>query len=305
MLSRLGSFLKNEEGAVLVLAAAGMVAFMGLVAIVSDVGLLLLNRARLVNGVDAAALAGVSQLPAAEKAVSEANLYARANGIEPAALEVTVAPDGRSLTVAARRTVSLFLARVLGYREADVAARAVAGLEAMTGYKGVVPLGVEWEDFQYGVQYQLKNGGGGGTRGNYGALALGGKGANKYGQNLKYGYNSWLRVGDKVETEPGNMSGKTSEGVNFRVQACHHIPPCTYDNYALDCPRVVVLPVVEGILNGRSTVEVVGFAAFFLEGVGGSGNDNYVTGRFLELVLEGEGSPDQTSYGLQAGKLLE
>lgn len=309
MLAGMKSLLQDRKGTVLVTLAAGMVALLGLVAIVSDVGLLYLNRVRLVNGVDAAALAGVAELPAADKAVTTASHYAAVNGIDPARLEIVVADDEASLTVRSRRRVPLFWARVLGFREAQVAAGATAATEALTGYQGVFPLGVEWEDFEYGVQYRLKNGGGGGTKGNYGALALGGRGANNYRENLANCYCNWLRVGregrvELVETEPGNMSGPTSDGVRRRIQACTHNPPCTFDNYHPDCPRIVVLPVVEGILQGRSLVKVVGFTAFFLEGVGGSGVDNYVLGRFIQIVREGESAPDQNSYGIEAAKLI-
>jgi hypothetical protein len=50
-------------------------------------------------------------------------------------------------------------------------------------------------------------------------------------------------------------------------------------------------------------VEITGFAAFFLDGVGGSGNDNYVLGRFVKMVVSGE-SGGGTDYGAYAVKLL-
>lgn len=41
-------------------------------------------------------------------------------------------------------------------------------------------------------------------------------------------------------------------------------------------------------------VLIVGFAAFFLEGVGGSGNNNYVTGTFMQMVVPGDISTGET-----------
>jgi len=49
-------------------------------------------------------------------------------------------------------------------------------------------------------------------------------------------------------------------------------------------------------------VEIVGFASFFLEGVGGSGTDNYVTGKFMREVLSGEIGVG-TDFGAYGAKL--
>jgi hypothetical protein len=68
-----------------------------------------------------------------------------------------------------------------------------------------------------------------------------------------------------------------------------------------DCPRVMIVPMVRPVSSGE--VEITGFAAFFLEGVGGSGNDNYVLGRFVKMVVSGE-SGGGTDYGAYAVKLL-
>ena len=297
---------EDQRGGVLVVVAAGLLTFLGLIALVSDVGLLYLNRVQLVNGVDAAALAGAMELPHREaEALLEAHRYGAANGLNPETLAVTIAADKMSITVKERRTVDLFFARVFGFAEAPIGAEAVARVAPVTGVRGVVPLGVEWDDFIYGEQYTLKHGGGDGITGNYGALALGGTGASRYLVNLQEGYQGWLRVGDLVPTEPGNISGNTAVGVTSRLDGCLHSPACTHDNYQPDCPRVVIVPVIFGLREGRHPVDVVGFASFFLETVGGSGNESYVTGRFLQMVVEGESDQDQGDYGLRAGKLAE
>ncbi|MDI6638486.1 MAG: hypothetical protein QME82_06230, partial [Bacillota bacterium] len=73
------------------------------------------------------------------------------------------------------------------------------------------------------------------------------------------------------------------------------------------CPRVLLVPVADfdpEELHGRSKVRLVGFAAFFLEGVGGYGNKCEVTGRFIRWAVDGElgGAGD---YGVVASRLEE
>ena len=76
------------------------------------------------------------------------------------------------------------------------------------------------------------------------------------------------------------------------------------------CSRIVIVPVIRGFdkANGRDNVEVVGFAAFFLEGTlreGGKGNSgsSSVIGRFLRIVVPGElgEAGDYGLRGLQTG----
>jgi len=100
------------------------------------------------------------------------------------------------------------------------------------------------------------------------------------------------------------MSGATSDGIEARISQCTHSPACTYDNYKRDCPRVVLVPVIRPY--DSDNVKVVGFAAFFLEYVGGQGNRNYVVGKFIRMYhtgsLTSEGNAD---YGLRGIRLIQ
>lgn len=116
------------------------------------------------------------------------------------------------------------------------------------------------------MQYILKEGGGDGTNGNYGGLELCGSGASTYLSNIINAYDGPLSVGDYVSTEPGNMSGPTSQGINTLIRECNHVPKCTYDNYEPDCPRIITVVVVDSLaVNGRKDVKTVGFATFSKE----------------------------------------
>jgi hypothetical protein len=83
-----------------------------------------------------------------------------------------------------------------------------------------------------------------------------------------------------VDTEPGNMTGPTYTGAADRVASdtVFTNDATSWSNWSAtwnpatmsfaSTPRLVVLPVVhvpEGGMNGHSSLEVVGFAGFFLE----------------------------------------
>ncbi|HXL05154.1 MAG TPA: pilus assembly protein TadG-related protein [Bacillota bacterium] len=289
--------IDGEKGSVIIIVAAAMVLLLGIAALVVDVGLLYYNKVVLSNAADAAALAGVQELPKDHgKAGEIAEAYAVTNGVEPGQVSAEVLPDGRSIQVATSRVVPLGFAKILGFSSAKVTASAKASVGATKGLWGAAPFGVVEDSFVYGETYTMKysprNSGEVGP-GNFGALALGGTGANNYLNNIKYGYQGRLEVGDEIptilETEPGNMAGPTKSGVDFRIGGCNHEPKCTYDRFVKGCKRLLLVPVIDSLdVTGRSGVKLIGFAAFFVEAVEGAGNACTVTGRFVRWAADGD-----------------
>ncbi len=316
--------LREERGSV-VLTALVMTFLLGVTALAADVGLIYLERWQLSNATDAGALAGIQDLPGSPaQARQKAGEFFRHNQSDDAAVEIAIAPDNKEIRVAGSRTVSTFFARIFGVESAQVQTRAAAKVGTMKSVVGLAPLAIPDQTLLYGHQYILKLAshgayltpgvatsvlsGGYRVSGNFGAIALGGRGAHQYEMNLKYGYDTQLSVGDTVPTEPGNMAGPTVRGVEYRLSQCTHVPRCTVDNYRKDCPRLVTLPIIAGFGNGRSDVEILGFAAFLLEDTGnegkGKGKASYVIGRFIKRLLPGEiGSGND--YGMSAYRLVE
>ncbi|MDD3439051.1 MAG: hypothetical protein PHI04_06510, partial [Clostridiaceae bacterium] len=147
-----------------------------------------------------------------------------------------------------------------------------------------------------------------GHSGNYGALALGGNGAIRYRNNLKNGYNASppLRIGDEIETEPGNMAGPTQDGIQAILDSDPNEHGEDLSQLEANCPRVITIPVVASLdVNGRSTVTIVGFAAFFLDDVVKNGGHTEITGRFIKKMGEGEIDESSEGYGLFGIKLVE
>jgi hypothetical protein len=300
----MGKF-KDESGVILVLVVAGMTAFLGLLGLVIDLGQIYMERVRLSRAVDAAVFAGVQELPGQpEQAVAKAYEYSQANNVAVENVEVKLGNGNRLINVRAEKRVKLYLLGLFGYKDYPVSAEAAAVVGAASGVSGVIPVGVPWQDFEFGQSVILKYDphSGGSQQGNFGALALGGTGANNYRNNLKYGYQGVLRVGDQVYTEPGNMAGPTRDGVKYRLQQAGDGAGLKwYEHNA----RVAIVPIVDCFdVKGRDLVTIVGFAAFYLEDVEAKGNDATIRGRFIRLVIDGEiaAGPD---YGLLAYQLIK
>lgn len=308
----------GERGSVVVLVTLSLTVLLGFCAIVMDVALLYAEKAHLQNSVDAASLAGVQELPndislAEQKAID----YATRNGVS--AVTVSFEAENAIIIVQASKQVPTHFARIWGITEEQISVSAKAMMVPPTGLFGAVPLSIQEQDFVYGQKYVLKSGGGSGTSswyfdedknnsvrksgessgasGWYGALELTGTGANLYKVDLANGYQGTLRVGEIVDVKHGNMSGPTADGINTRLSRDTRVPKNTLDDYDRNAPQIVYIPIVKIISesgNSISKVEIVGFAAFFLEGVAGNGNESVVTGWFIRTLV----SNGQTSTNL-------
>lgn len=121
-------FIKNEDGTALVLVAVVMVGLMGCAALVIDVGTMYSTKAKLQKAADAAALAAARKLPNISAAITTAENYAELNGVEGSEITATTPYDGDAarIEVVCARNVSYTFARVLGFTDIDISARAVA-----------------------------------------------------------------------------------------------------------------------------------------------------------------------------------
>ena len=259
------------------------------------------------NAVDASALAGAQELIySPSNSINKSREYITKNGIDAEDVNIELLDSNTRLRVTASKKVSFFLARVLGFEGSTVSSTASAVVLPVSGVSGARPFAIEDQELVFGETYELKKGGGSGTSGNYGPVELGGNGARVYFNNIVNGYDGRLFVGDTIQTEPGNMSGPTEEGVETLILNCNHCPSCTSEDFEPNCSRVITVVIVDSLnVSGRSTVEIVGFASFFLEGVAGSGNQSIVTGKFVRAVTSGESSETQTDYGLYGVKLMQ
>jgi len=273
---------QKERGSVVVLVTLALTALLGFCALVTDVGLIYAQKAHLQNSVDAAALAGVQELPNdLSQAEQKARDYASKNGVS--AVTVTFEANNAKIIVQATQQVPTYFARIWGINEAQISVSAKALMVPPTGLYGAVPLSVLDENkLVYGEPYVLKEGGGSGNTGWYGVLALSGNGASSYEEDLGNGYQGTLSVGQIVEVKNGNMSGPTTKGIAARLAQDTRVPRNTFAEHDRNAPEIMYIPIVTPY--GHKEMKIVGFAAFFLDGVPGNGNDSIITGRFLQKI---------------------
>jgi hypothetical protein len=305
------NFVSEEKGSALVLVSLAMVVIIGVASLVTDVGLMYLNSARVANAADAAALAGVQALPKHKvKAEAIARNYASKNGVSD--VTVIISPDSKTLEVKAQRQIDLYLARVLGINTSTAAATSKATLEPVIGVKGIVPLGIPQQAFVFGQDYVLKFGGGDALGGGYnsgwlGAIAIEDPGAKAYLDDLKLGFDKIITIGDILNVETGNISGFTFTGVQYRIDSCKHTPSCTVYSYYPDCPKIIILPIIKNytdVLNSADKkIQVISFAAFLIQKVEGMGNENYITGQFIQYAVAGKSSTTGPDNGIYVPRL--
>jgi hypothetical protein len=152
------------------------------------------------------------------------------------------------------------------------------------------------------------------TPGNYGAAALGGRGASNYEDNIINGYDGAVRIGDVLDTEPGNMTGPTRSGVNalIAMDPTAHMVRNSAGKWVVvsstypinESPRIVPIPMYSVYTapdNGRSTFTVTSIASFFI--VGTDGKD--VWGKFVQSRVKNAyaGKPVPGAVGA-AGQLV-
>ena len=296
---------RSRRGSSIVVYCISLTVLLAVTSLVADIGMMVVEKNKLANAVDASVLAGAQELiyNPTQVEVRVRDFIAK-NGVNPAAVQIVVNDSQTGLRVTAEKQVNFFLAPILGFHSADVSSTAGAVLLHLSGVSGARPFAIADQALVFAENYVVNAGSG--VNGNLGPLELGGAGAHVYYNNIVNGYSGRLFVGDIIQTEPGNMSGPTEQGVETLLLDCDHYPACTADHFEPNCPRVITVVIIDSLdVSGRADVTVVGFASFFLEGVAGSGNESIVTGKFIRSVTSGEVSEIQSDYGLYGVKLME
>jgi Flp pilus assembly protein TadG len=292
----LRSVWQQEFGQGLVLGALAMVVILGFAAMAVDVGLFLHERRDLQKSADAAALAGVQELPGAPaEAEAKVHEWADKNGIDIAggeleAVEVgTTYAENDTVTVRVQRDVPFVFARVLGFSSDTMRADATARVGSPSWADNVMPWALtksSQEAATYGNEVILKySADDTAVSGNFNAMALmGATGAADYRQAIIDGVETC--VGCTESTEPGNMTGPTEAGLEDRLGGtsddCDTFlevfePVDGGDTWQFvddDCNpweeegegsgRVVLIPVIDDLDAGRDEVIVIRFALVFL-----------------------------------------
>lgn len=118
--------VKSCKGTAAVMTALMMTLILGFCALVVDIGSVSIQKSRLQNAVDSAALAAAQDLPSITDATETARTYLDRNGFEAASMDVSFAHNDRQVTVEATQSFNYALAGIFGMETADVRASATA-----------------------------------------------------------------------------------------------------------------------------------------------------------------------------------
>jgi hypothetical protein len=248
--------IERERGAVMVLFVIALVAIIGAAGLALDSGHTMLNKTRLQNTVDAAALSAAKTLDdTGDEALSRAEALAMfaGNAAGPGNQEIATAYGGGGLTVtvefsqtlnpflpgtfppeyvrvrAQNFTMPAWFSQVLGIAQKTTAASAVAGPSPTVGQAcNVLPVmvcgdpaaGPPYWGYTPGDLDVLKSSAQGGSHeigpGNFQLIRLGGSGGSVIRDNMAGSYDNCASIGDVIETEPGNSVGPVVQGLNTR-----------------------------------------------------------------------------------------
>jgi Flp pilus assembly protein TadG len=317
----LGLLRHRERGQAIVLVPLCMAIISGVTALAIDVGSFAADRRDLQNAADAIALAAAQDLPNSGAVQATANSWAAKNGINVADMTVTITQQNLpnvpnpTVKVAIQRSHSFTFARIVGITSSNASASATSFKTSPGGGTGLMP----WSVLQSvlngappGTSVTLKYDSNNVVTGNFGALRIDGNGASVYKNSIEHGSTNGLCATgvsgcpypSTVQTEPGNMTGPTKTGTDYRISntdsncdtwakavsgsgSSYYVKPACNPFTKGGDPnslRVIVVPVINSLCNGACTVTITSFALFYLEGYGAggcTGNNCEIKGRFI------------------------
>lgn len=311
---------KKIKGIAVIYVAISMTALLLFAALVTDIGILALNKNRVQNACDAAALAGAKELPKdTAKAKEAAENYALVNGINKVNVEFST--DNTEITVTADKQVDFFFARIVDIKNGTASVKATAQNAPITKIRSnLIPFGVVDSSFSKtpGEVVVLRQCSTDGTKGNFQSVQLNDNpGTPGYVDAIKNGSSNSYSVGDKIPTLTGLKCEPSLKAIEDRY--CPHTPQCTYVSYIENCPSVVVIPLIDSLdISGKKTVVITGFAVFLINKASiskdwdssddttekGKGHIE-ITGTFVKIITEGEISTTQVDTGVRGVKLIE
>ncbi|WP_235848470.1 Tad domain-containing protein [Litchfieldia alkalitelluris] len=275
--------VKKQDGNVLVLTSLSFIVLLLMTGLVIDGGMLFMTKSHLQKVANAAVLSGGQELPYEENQVRTVINHIMTAHNEADSLEEVYIEPNHKIRVQLVKPVKLNFLRLLGIEHIDVRAKATARLGVMGRAVGVAPLGIDESiPLEFGKSYSLKVSSDSVDTGNFGIFALEAPGASTYEDNLRNGYQAELKVGDIVDTQTGNVAGKTQTVINEKVNSCS-------DMYQRDCSRVILVIVYKPynqVTNQLKQVEVTGFAYFYVTEQM-SNNDTSITGVFIKKADTG------------------
>lgn len=298
---------KEESGGSMIIVALLMVVMLGVTGLVIDMGILYKTKSSLNKTVNTAVLSGSQELLGSDSSVRDVvKKILLEEGEEESLKEINIdREDSYRLKVVLEKEEPLYFLKLFNLNSMKISASATAELVTMSQAVGAVPLGIDESiPLEYMKEYSLKVDSGYSEYGNFGILALSGAGSMLYEQDLMYGYKNKIKVGDIINTETGNVSGKTRNAVNYRISSC---PYPEGDITERDNPRIMLVLIYEPYeisSNQLKKVKITGFAYFYIKEPMNA-QDSSINGYFIKRVGNGIGDDSLENNGAYAIRLVE
>ncbi|HHW23690.1 MAG TPA: hypothetical protein GXX26_12580 [Clostridiaceae bacterium] len=281
--------IKKEKGQSLVLFTLMMVVFLGLSAIVIDIGMITVSKAKIQNAADSAALAGAMELPDnPSMAITVAQEYVELNGKPGDIVNVTIGDDNQSITVTISRKNAMSFAKILGTNESTVTADATARVGVAASVPWIVPFVIPKPDyFDYDKVYVMRMYGAGAyldypdtgyprnynypsdyrTHPVYKNYPLSSRypyqfdymnvyikkntNFNDYIYWLEYGYHETFAINDNMYYLGPSSGGR--ESVDAFARRVSRDPNTDYKKAKVGDSRVMLIPIVESMLKRNTS----------------------------------------------------
>ena len=314
--SKIMNIIRNKlignRGAIAIIFALMLVVIIGIASFAIDEGALYQTRRSVQTVADAAAFAGVQELPENPNlAIQKAIEYAALNNLTITSSDVTISntyANNDTINVTAiNPDAPLYLAGVFGRDSATVNANASAVIGSPSLVNGVVPWGFEENNYTPGEEYVLKCGSPPAPGpGNFGALAIDGSGATIYRSTIMNGATTPLSKEMWVDPATGNMTGPTAQGTDDRIYNQENQIFDTFGQLTENVDTVyklikgdsqfIIVPWVTSFGNGNEPVKILGFLQFIITYKSGS----VVKAKFInKAILE----TDQDIIGVDSSGL--
>lgn len=278
-----------ESGQTLAVTTVLMVVLLAFLGLVIDGGNLFLQRRHLQGTVDAAAMAGVRELPGSRgQAGSVAADYAENKNTDGAKVEFTEFSDSNSqLKVTVQKKVPGAFMGILGMDTPTVRAQATARVSQVNGIGASLPIGLLKNSYTLGTEKQIRD-----IPGDKAGLLYPkaepscnlANGGNDVRQLIKGPFASDgmiacpTPIGDIISTNSGWKNGNVEDGFDDRINGNSEsfddvvdLDPVT-GKYAIakpNSPRIGVVPVIENV-NGNpnwvanTNVRIIGYVFVYI-----------------------------------------
>ncbi|KDR93787.1 Putative Flp pilus-assembly TadE/G-like [Peptoclostridium litorale DSM 5388] len=322
------TIIKNNRGSTIIFISLTLSIMLMFVSFAVDIGLLVYNKSKLQNAVDAASLAAAQEIPEdTSSAIDIAKQYIASNGFDlnELAYSIDFEEDNCKVIVSASYNMDFLFASIIGVNSSGISAKASAINAPAEQVLGEArPFALKWDPVDdkgkfkpgetYTLKYSSKTKGGNPELGpgNFGAVQINKKpdgkfesGAKVYEDTIVKGNSTKLKIGDTIYTETGNMVGPTENGMER-----------LFENEGT--PVTIYIPLVESLdMNGHKPLNITGFAAFkvseanFSEEEEGEGKDKVKTetaeikGAFVEFTTLGTGGTSLEDHGLRVINLVK